>query len=77
MSIFAVEVDLALSRPPKIDQTVMIVVDAEDGVAAELLACQMAQARNDVVMAVGSRVIDWSDDPRAHAGKWLAKWHGV
>lgn len=75
MSIFGVEVDIALSRPPKIDQTVLCVVESPNGVEAELLACQIAQARQGVVMAVGSRVVDWSDDPHAHAAEALYKWH--
>ena len=71
MGIYQVEVDVALERPPKIDRTVKIVVEATDGVDAELLACQMAQARKNVVMAVASRVIDWSDDPHQHATDYL------
>ena len=74
MPIYHVEVDVALSRPPKIDQIRKIVVVAGDGVEAELIGCQMVQGWPGVVMAVGSRVTDWSDDPHLHAETWLNEW---
>jgi hypothetical protein len=61
MPTFNVEVDVALSRPPKHDKTIFYIIEADNGVEAELIACQIAQSRPNVVMAVGSIVTNWTD----------------
>lgn len=58
MAIFKVAVDVALSRPPRADATVFVVVDAAHRFDAELIACQMAGCNRQVVMPVGSRIVD-------------------
>jgi tetrahydromethanopterin S-methyltransferase subunit F len=62
--LVAVEVGVALSRPPKVDRISRQVVEVDyrgdflaELVEAELIACQMAH-RPDVVMPVYSRVDD-------------------
>lgn len=63
MTVYRVEVDVALDRPPRTDATVRVVVDAGTAVDAELTACQIAECDRRVVMAVGSRILtaDTSD----------------
>ena len=55
--MFAVEVDVALARPPRADATVRVLVDAESVHEAELVACQIAACDRRVVMPVGARLI--------------------
>ena len=59
MGVYRIEVDVALCRPPRADATIYFALEAVDGYAAELLACQIAQCHPRVVMAVGSVVTDW------------------
>lgn len=61
MSVYKVEVDVALRRPPRRDKTLYYVVEADTGQDAELIACQMAYARRGVSMPVGSVVTDWEE----------------
>lgn len=58
--LIVVEVGVALSRPPKVDRISKVVVEAEDELAGELIACQMAH-RPGVAMPVYSRVLDISE----------------
>jgi hypothetical protein len=61
MSIYKVEVDVALRRPPRTDATIYFTLDAKNGHAAELIACQWAYCHPRVVMPVGSVVTDWEE----------------
>lgn len=61
MSTFDVEVEVALSRPPRSDATIFFTIEAENGHAAELIACQWAAGHPRVVMPVGSVVTSWSE----------------
>ena len=63
-----VEVDVALSRPPRVDARTWTWVLAENGPLPASAACEaeetamlMAMCDPRVVMAVGARVIDWKD----------------
>ena len=55
--IIAVEVGVALARPPKVDRISRVVVEADSETEGELIACQMVH-RPDVTMPVYSRVVD-------------------
>lgn len=59
MSVYRVEVGVALKRPPRHDATIYFILEAENGQAAELFAQQWAQWHPRVVMAVSSVVTDW------------------
>lgn len=61
MSAFTVEVQVALSRPPRSDATIFFVIEAENGHAAELTACQWAAGHPRVIMPVRSVVTSWSE----------------
>jgi hypothetical protein len=54
-----VEVGVALRRPPRTDQYRRYIVEAENGHAAELLACHWAGSAPGVVMPTESVVTDW------------------
>lgn len=56
MAMFTVLVGVALSRPPRTDEYRKTLVEAPTPLAAELLACQIAECTS--VMAVSSEVID-------------------
>lgn len=61
--LFRVEVDLALSRPPKADVTVYVTLDESNHREAQLTAVYMASCyHDDTVMAVGSRAELVMDD---------------
>jgi hypothetical protein len=55
--LVAVEVGVALSRPPRVDRISKVLVEAPTEIEAQLLACQIA-CRRDVVMPVYSQVLD-------------------
>ena len=62
--VFTVEVDVALSRPPRVHATRRVVVAVDPALSdwaadndAALVASQIAQAHDDVVMAVGTRIV--------------------
>ena len=55
--IVAVEVDVALSRPPRADATVYCQVEARSTIEAREIACQMSFARANVVMPVAARAV--------------------
>lgn len=57
--IFTVEVDVALSRPPRADATIYYEIDAETGLEAEKLACMWAYNHPRVSMPVRSLVTSW------------------
>lgn len=57
-TIYGIEVDVSLGRPPRVDATVFISVAARDEIEAELLACQIAGCDRRVTMPVGSRLVD-------------------
>lgn len=63
MAQFVVQVGVALSRPPRTQEFRKIIVGAENGYEAELIACQIAQCTS--VMATESLVLDWDDDKLA------------
>jgi hypothetical protein len=56
--LLVVEVGVSLSRPPKLDRISRIVVECDNEVAGELLACQIAQSHSEVVMAIYSKIED-------------------
>ena len=56
--IVAVEVGVALGRPPRLDRVSRVLVEAVDELEGELLATQLACCRRDVAMPVWSRVVD-------------------
>lgn len=58
--VTVVEVDVALHRPPRVHETRTVVVstEGESLTDAQLLAIQMVMVHADVVMPVGSRVVD-------------------
>ena len=62
MSIYWIEVDVALQRPPRVDAQMYFCIEARSGVEAELIACQWAACSRHVVMPVGSVVYDWVAD---------------
>jgi len=55
--VFSVVVDVALSRPPRADAQVFVVVQADGDCEAELAALHMAGCNPLVVMPVGSRIV--------------------
>lgn len=57
--MWTVEVDLALSRPPKNDRTSRVTLLSCCAHHAELTAIEMAMLVHKAVMPVGSRIIDW------------------
>lgn len=62
MSLYTVEVEVALKRPPTCDATIYFEVEATSGLDAELLACQWAYEHPRVQMPVASLVTSWEDD---------------
>lgn len=62
MGLYKVEVQVALSRPPRNDATIFYQIEAEDGLQAELLACIWSTFNRRVVMPVASVVTDWPDE---------------
>lgn len=63
MALFGVRVDVAYTRPPKVDDTYFYLLEANSRNGAELLACQWAASHARVVMPVGSDSLDiemWS-----------------
>lgn len=61
MSVFGVQVGIALSRPPRTDRHVWFRIEAPTGVEAELIACQWAASHPRVVMPVSALVLDWEE----------------
>jgi hypothetical protein len=61
VSVYTVEVGVALRRPPRTDQHRKYVIEAENGHTAELVATQWAGSSPGVVMAVSSLVTDWEE----------------
>lgn len=61
MSTYTVEVEVALSRPPRSDATIFFTIEAENGRTAELIACQWAAGHPRVSMPVRSVVTSWSE----------------
>lgn len=56
--LWSVEVDVALSRPPRNDRTVgFLFAGADDPIQAEMSAVIWASETPGVVMAVGSRIV--------------------
>lgn len=55
--IFTIEVDVATCRPPKVDSTITVIVEAHSVNDATLTAIHMACCHPFVVMPVGSREI--------------------
>lgn len=57
--IVAVEVGVALARPPRHDATMWVLVDAATDTEARLIACQIAGSTGrGVVMVISADVID-------------------
>jgi hypothetical protein len=59
--IARVEVDVAIARPPSVENitTVYVVIDGPTETECELAACQIAQSTRElVVMATGSRIVE-------------------
>lgn len=65
MGVYQVEVEVALQRPPTVDTTIFVSVEADSGVDAQLIACWMAMCHPRVVMPVGTLVTDWPNDSEA------------
>lgn len=59
MSVYTIEVGVALRRPPRVDQLRQYRVSACSGREAELTALQWAAGSPGVVMPVSSLVVDW------------------
>lgn len=53
-----VMVGVALSRPPKLDDSIMVLVEADTENEAQLIAAQIASANPLVVMPVSTEIID-------------------
>lgn len=62
MGRYVVEVGVALQRPPRTQQYRKYVIEAENGYAAELAACQWAASSPGVVMPTESVVTDWEEE---------------
>lgn len=60
-TLWTVEVDLALVRPPTVQRTSRVTLLAPDATSAELTAISMATMIHKAEMPVGSRIIDWSE----------------
>lgn len=69
MSLYVVEVGVALKRPPRTEQYRKYVIEAENGYAAELIAQQWASCAPGVVMPTESVVTDWEDSHDTHAAR--------
>ena len=54
---YVVAVDVATCRPPKVDATIMVRLEADSRLDAEWTAIAMACTHPAVVMPVGSRII--------------------
>jgi hypothetical protein len=61
MNTYTVEVAVSLARPPRHDATIFYVLEAPNGLTAELTACQWASHHRRVVMPVGSVVTNWPE----------------
>lgn len=61
MSVYKIEVNVALRRPPRATATIYYTIEAENGHAAELTAQQWAYNHPLVIMPVGSVVTDWEE----------------
>lgn len=59
MSVFGIEVDVALVRPPKVDEIRYCVVEAENAMEAALIAGQIAACTS--VMPLGFRIVEWEE----------------
>lgn len=59
MKRFMVEVDVALKRPPRVDETRWVSVVAEHATEASLTAAQISSCTS--VMPVGTRVISFEE----------------
>jgi hypothetical protein len=57
--VYTVEVGVARSRPPHTDDYRVILVQAEGGDEADLVARQIASCESGVVMVTESWIIDW------------------
>jgi hypothetical protein len=60
MAVFGIEVDVALVRPPTVDETRYYVVEAPDEWEAALIAGQMAACTS--IMPLGYRIINWEEN---------------
>lgn len=60
MSVFGIEVDVALVRPPTVDQIRYYVVEAPTAMEAALIAGQMAACTS--IMPLGFRIVDWEEE---------------
>jgi len=60
-SLWTVEVDLALVRPPTVQRTSRVILLARSASEAELTAISMATQIHRAEMPVGSRIIDWEE----------------
>ena len=58
---WTVEVDLCLVRPPTVQRTSRVVLDAPDAMTAELTAISIATQVHKAEMPLGSRIIDWEE----------------
>lgn len=56
--IYAVEVGVALARPPRHDATKYVLIEAPNVARARLWACQLAAADPRVVMPVSAEVVE-------------------
>jgi hypothetical protein len=56
--IVAVEVGVALGRPPRLDRLSRVLVEADSEVEGRLVATQMAACQPGVAMPVWSAVVD-------------------
>lgn len=61
MSMWTVEVDLALTRPPKVHRTSRVTLESCCAHHAELSAISMASQIHSAEMPIGSRIIDWEE----------------
>lgn len=60
-TLWTVEVDLCLVRPPTVQRTSRVILMAPDATSAELMAISMATQIHNAEMPVGSRIIDWEE----------------
>lgn len=57
MAVFAVQVGVALSRPPKCDATIYCLVEAPNETKARLMACLLAASHPRVSMPVSADIV--------------------
>lgn len=60
MPVFGIEIDVALVRPPTVDEIRYYVVEAPDALEAALIAGQMASCTS--VMPLGFRIVEWEEE---------------